>query len=253
MIDSLQISMIIITGIGAGFIDAIAGGGGLLTIPALLGIGLPAHIALGTNKLAASFGSSTATLTFYLQKFFTPRLWWRGCICTALAACAGVFAVDAVPKQWLEKWLPALIIALAMYTIINHRRPSSHYTKLHPAGNWRKKQMIQGLILGFYDGFIGPGTGAFWLASSLSLYRLKILLCAGLSKAMTFTSNAVSLVTFIYLGQVNWIIGILLGVSIMIGAFLGARSAIRFGEAFIRPIFLGVVIILAGKLVWQAW
>ncbi|MFM2484125.1 sulfite exporter TauE/SafE family protein [Celerinatantimonas yamalensis] len=244
--------IIIITGLIAGFIDAIAGGGGLLTIPALLGIGLPPHLALGTNKLAASFGSSTAAITFYRKQLFKPTLWWRSFVATAVGAVCGAFIVDWVSKAWLDKLLPAIIIGSALYTIVSQR--STHrlykddaFIQCHPC-----KQITQGLALGVYDGFAGPGIGAFWLVSSMALYRLSMLLCAGLAKAMNFTSNFVSLLTFIYLGHVNWLIGLTLGISIMIGAFFGAHSAIRFGEGFIRPIFITVVIILAGKLAWQA-
>ncbi|CAG9296643.1 sulfite exporter TauE/SafE family protein [Celerinatantimonas diazotrophica] len=251
MIDSINLFFIVATGLTAGFIDAIAGGGGLLTIPALLGLGLPPHLALGTNKLAASFASSTATITFYRQQLFRPKLWWRCFLATTIGAISGVFIVNLVSRYWLEKFLPVIIITSAIYTIWQHRQ--RHKPQIQLPSHFHPKQWLQGLSLGFYDGFAGPGIGAFWLVSSLALYRFRMLLCAAIAKAMNFTSNFVSLLTFVYLGHVNWSIGIMLGCSMMIGAWVGAHSAIRFGENFIRPVFVVIVIILAGKLAWQAW
>ncbi|BEU03620.1 UPF0721 transmembrane protein [Agarivorans sp. OAG1] len=247
--------LILIVGIGltAGFIDAIAGGGGLLTIPALLSIGLPPHIALGTNKLAASFGSSTAAWTFYRKQLFNPVFWLWSFVATAIGAFAGTFIVDFISTEWLEKLLPLVIMATAVYTILN-RKQADGQAVLPKADKKLTKQMLgQGLSLGFYDGVAGPGTGAFWTVSSMALYKMNILLSSGLAKAMNFTSNFVSFITFVYLGHVNWTIGLTMGVSIMLGAVVGAHSAIHFGAKFIRPVFITVVMVIAGKLAWQAW
>ncbi len=95
--------------LAAGFIDAIAGGGGLLTVPALLSAGLPPHIALGTNKLAASFGSSTAAITYYKKRLFEPLFWWRSFLFTAAGAICGTLVVDIISTAWLDKLLPVII------------------------------------------------------------------------------------------------------------------------------------------------
>lgn len=246
-------AIIISVGLAAGFIDAIVGGGGLLTIPALLGIGLPPHLALGTNKLAASFGSLTAAFTFYKKQLLQPKLWWRCFITTAIGAVLGTITVHFIDKQWLEKILPIIIVLIAIYTIAQPYLHKSQSKLTASNASFTLKQLAQGLTIGFYDGFSGPGTGAFWMASSMFLYRLNLMLCAALSKAMNFTSNFISLLTFIYLGHVNWLIGLTLGISITIGAMVGVHSAIRYGERFIRPMFIAVVLIIAGKLAWQAW
>jgi uncharacterized membrane protein YfcA len=251
---SLEI-LLLICGVGftAGFIDAIAGGGGLLTVPALLSIGLPPHITLGTNKLAASFGSSTASWAYYRKQLFNPLFWRWSFVATAIGAIIGTFAVSAIDAHWLEKFLPLVILATAIYTIFNRKQaevgtnlPTQTKSLLH-------RSIAQGLTLGFYDGFAGPGTGAFWTVSSMMLYKMNILLSSALAKAMNFTSNIVSCLTFVWLGHVNWTIGLTMGVSIMLGAYLGAHSAIRFGAKFIRPVFITMVMIVAGHLAWQAW
>ncbi|MEI8671237.1 TSUP family transporter [Vibrio sp. SA48] len=237
----------------AGFIDAIAGGGGMLTVPALLSIGLPPHIALGTNKLAATFASSTAAFTYYRKKLFQPRCWLRAFVATFIGAVIGTFAVDAISTDWLQKVLPLIILAAAFYTIWHKTPDAKQNVSPQPCPTLHKKQYIQGLTLGFYDGLAGPGTGAFWTVSSMALYRLNILLASGLAKAMNFTSNLTSLVTFAILGHIDWVLGLTMGVCLMAGAFVGAHSAIRFGAKFIRPVFVSVVSVLALKLAYDAW
>src|SRR5690606_18400894 len=145
----------------AGFIDAIAGGGGLLTVPALLTAGLPPHVVLGTNKLASTFGSFTASLTYYRKRLFNPVYWRRSLLFTAIGAVLGTLVVDMIRKDALEKVLPLLNLLAAIYTLFNRMQPDDQL-QLPPQDNklfWQ--QRIQGLTLGFYDGIAGPGAGAF--------------------------------------------------------------------------------------------
>ncbi|WP_026973477.1 sulfite exporter TauE/SafE family protein [Aliagarivorans marinus] len=245
--------LVVGVGLSAGFIDAIAGGGGLLTVPALLSIGLPPHLALGTNKLAASFGSSTAAWTYYRKQLFNPVFWRWSFVATALGATVGTFVVDFISTAWLDKLLPLVIIATAIYTIINRKQAEGKDALPEVSPQHHRRTVTQGFSLGFYDGVAGPGTGAFWTVSSMALYKMNILLSSGLAKAMNFTSNFVSFLTFVYLGHVSWALGLSMGVSIMVGAYIGAHSAIKFGAKFIRPVFITVVLIIAGKLALQAW
>ncbi|ELR67298.1 hypothetical protein C942_01226 [Photobacterium marinum] len=237
----------------AGFIDAVAGGGGMLTVPALLSLGLPPHIALGTNKLAATFASSTAAWTYYRKQLFSPAFWRASFLATLCGAIGGTLVVDLISTDWLEKVLPLIILAVAIYTVW-HPQPKGKEHKLpEKCRQLTKKQWLQGSTLGFYDGLAGPGTGAFWTVSNMALYRLDILMASGLAKAMNFTSNMTSLITFAVLGHINFALGLTMGLCLMLGAYIGAHSAIRFGAKFIRPVFVTVVIVLAIKLAWQAW
>ncbi|SEG28967.1 TSUP family transporter [Vibrio hangzhouensis] len=252
----IEPSMLVILALvafAAGFIDAVAGGGGMLTVPALLSLGLPPHIALGTNKLAATFASSTAAFTYYRKRLFNPECWFRAFVATLFGATLGTLVVDMISTEWLEKVLPLIILAAALYTVF-HRAPQGEHNKVDiGCPTFNRKQYLQGLSLGFYDGVAGPGTGAFWTVSSMALYRLNILFASGLAKAMNFTSNFTSLVTFAVLGHINWVLGLTMGVCLMAGAYIGAHSAIRFGAKFIRPIFVSVVSVLAIKLAYEAW
>jgi uncharacterized membrane protein YfcA len=240
-------------GFVAGLIDAIAGGGGMLTIPTLLTTGLPPHIALGTNKLAASFGSLTASLTFYRKKLFDPHFWRLSILYTAIGAITGTLAVGYLSSEFLEKFIPILIVITAIYTILS-KSAVTEIKGLPPLSTRLKNtQRIQGLLLGFYDGIAGPGTGAFWTASSSALYKINILLSCGLARSANFVSNFCSLLTFFYFGYINFIIGISMGIFIMLGAAVGAHWAIKFGNRFIRPIFIIVVISMSVNLTYHAW
>jgi len=245
--------LIIGVGLFAGFIDAIVGGGGMITVPALLSLGLPPHLTLATNKLAASFSSGTATYTFFKKRLFTPSFWLRSFISTILGALAGTVFVNYIDAQLLEKLLPLIIIVVALYTLFNRLPDIDSHQLPEKSKTLHIKNILQGFTFGFYDGSSGPGTGSFWVISSMRLYRLNILLASGLAKAMNFTSNIVSLSVFIYFGQINWQIGFTMGACMMLGAFIGANSAIRFGAKFIRPIFITIVVIMAIKLSYDAW
>lgn len=240
-------------GLVAGFIDAVVGGGGLLSIPALLTLGIAPHNALGTNKFAASFGSSMAAWTFYRQHLLKPTLWYMAFVATFIGAVLGSILVYLLNAQWLEKALPLLIIGIAIYSLLSPNAIANTDRQTPTQTQSKLKQSLQGLILGTYDGFAGPGIGAFWTVSSGTLYKLPLLHSCALARAMTFTSNLTALAIFGYLGQVNWQVGLWMGLSMMLGSFIGAHCAIRFGMPFIRPLFIVIVLSIAVNLAWSAW
>lgn len=253
LVDPNSWALLIGIGLLAGFIDAIVGGGGMLTVPALLSLGLPPHLTLGTNKLSACFASGTAAYTYFKKQLFTPQFWKESIISTFIGALLGTILVNYVSTQWLEKFLPLVILLVALYSLFNRMKEVDSDTLPDKNKKLKLTQRMQGIILGFYDGSIGPGTGAFWVISNMRLYKLNILLASGVAKSMNFTSNFTSLIVFIYFGQVNWIIGLTMGSCLMLGAYIGAHSAIRFGGKFIRPIFITIVMIMALNLGYNAW
>ncbi len=230
----------------AGLIDAIAGGGGLITIPALLMAGLPPHQALGTNKLCASFGSFTATLVFIRQGIFKPELWILTACATLLGAILGTIGATLVSIEHLNAVLPMLIIAVAIYMLLQNY--SSLENNQPPKPQSKRIKTCQGLSIGFYDGIAGPGTGSFWVVSNLYLYQQSLLQASGLARAMNFISNITSFITFAIVGQINWIIGLSMGALLLMGAWLGAHLAISKGAKLIKPIFMTVVIAISVKL-----
>lgn len=246
-------ALLVFVGLIAGFIDAVVGGGGMLTVPTLLSLGLPAHLTLGTNKLSACFSSGTASYTYFRKQLFDPQFWRNSFYSTLAGAFIGTVFVNLIDTQWLEKILPIIILIVALYTLLNQMHDIDNYKLPKNKSIFRIKQIIQGFFLGFYDGFSGPGTGAFWVISNMRLYKLNILLSSGIAKAMNFTSNLTSLLVFICFGQVDWLIGLIMGACLMLGAYIGANSAIHFGAKFIRPVFMSIVVIMAIKLGYSAW
>lgn len=249
-VEPLTLVILVLVAFTAGFIDAIAGGGGLLTIPALLTAGLPPHLVLGTNKLCATFGSATASYTFYRRKLFFPAQWRNALIATAIGAALGALLAHWLPAEWLNRILPVIVFACGLYLLFGNT-PETQQQDDTPIAQGR--QWPQGLGLGFYDGVVGPGTGAFWTVTTLLLYPLDLLRASGVARSMNFVSNGMALVVFIITGQVAWLLGISMGIALMGGAFLGARTAISGGSKFIRPVFIVMVLALTARLAWQHW
>jgi len=241
------------TGFLGGFIDSIAGGGGLITLPVLLSIGIPPHIALGTNKLAATFGSFNTSRIFIQRKILNPRLWKACILAAAIGALIGVVINYFLPAHFLRQFLPVLIIAAAVYVGIfkpDKNRDFNQFKNFKPP---RTSSFLLGNLLGFYDGCFGPGTGSFWTCFVMAKYKMDLLSASGVARVMNFISNFVALLTFIILNNINYTIGIIMGLGLLAGSYVGAHSAIRFGAKFIRPVFLTVVIAIAIHILWQEY
>ncbi len=236
-------------GMVAGFVDAIAGGGGLLTVPALLSAGLPPQVALGTNKLQSMCGTALATWNYARAGLLPWRRWWPGMAMTFVAAMAGTATVTRLDPGWLRRLIPAVLGLVALYTAFKpdlgtEARPARMATL--PFG------MVLGALLGFYDGFLGPGTGSFWMVACVVMQGLDLRAATGVTKAMNLTSNLASLGCFMASGSVHAGIGLVMASGQVIGAYLGSRLAIKAGAKVIRPVFLTVVLALTAKLGWEA-
>jgi len=234
----------------AGFIDAIAGGGGMLTIPAFLFAGMPPHIALGTNKLSSSFGSFTAAITYYRQGLFQFRVWRWHVLATAVGAALGTWLVDQISIDWLYKILPAVIFSVAIFSLAQRFwSKESSLNKPIP----KRVASLHGFIIGAYDGVAGPGTGSFWTLSLRFFYGLPLINAIGATKLMNFTSNFVSLLTFLWLGYVDILLGITLGISLMAGAYLGAHTTLKLPTHIISVFFNIFVIGISIRLAMIHW
>lgn len=248
MPDPLTLLLLIIAAFFAGLIDAIAGGGGLITVPALMAVGMPPQVALGTNKLQASFGSGSAMLHFI--KSGTVRLsdCVTGIIWTAVGASAGVFAIQRIDPSVLKQLVPWLLVTIAIYTLFTPKLGSEDiHSRLKPALFYP----LFGLSIGFYDGFFGPGTGSFWAMTFVLLLGYSLVKATAHTKVMNFTSNIISLVIFMAAGQVHFFEGLLMGVAQFAGARIGAKLVIKKGAQFIRPVFITIVLAITAKLLYQ--
>jgi len=231
----------------AGLIDSIAGGGGLITVPILLGIGLPPQVALGTNKLQASFGSGSAMLHFVRAGTVKLKDCWTGIIWTAVGAALGVWAVQLMDTKILKQLIPWLLAIIAIYTLLSPRLGAEDSHARLKGGPF---YMLFGLSLGFYDGFFGPGTGSFWTMALMLLLGCSMLRATATTKVMNFTSNFVSLIFFLSVGQVRFMEGFVMGVGQFMGARVGSRMVIKRGTGFIRPVFITMVLALVARLIY---
>ncbi len=250
MIDLDFISLLLLFGSGilAGFIDSIAGGGGIITLPALLAIGLPPHQALATNKLQSSFGSFTATLNYARVGLMKPKELILGVFFTFIGASSGAITVQFFKADSLVSLIIVMLIIIFIYTLLT---PKLGEKSQKSRMNHYLFYTIFGFLIGFYDGFFGPGTGSFWTLALVLLIGLNLKEATAQTKLFNFTSNIVSLSIFIYLGLVVWIAGLVMGVGQIIGAFLGSNLVHKKEIKFIRLFFLIIVALTIIKLMWQ--
>lgn len=231
----------------AGFIDAIAGGGGLLTVPALLLAGFDPVTALATNKLQATFGSGSATLVFlrkgYLKKSILPWV-----LASGLGSVTGVALLPYVPRTAMQVALPVALLLVGAYFAFSPRLGGAHTASPPRNGAWQ--WLIP--VVGMYDGIFGPGTGSFFMLVYVSLGRLSLLEATGRTKASNFASNVAALGTFALTGHIDATTGLVMAVGQLSGAWLGAHTSIRSGGAWIRPAVVTMSIVLAAKLLWDA-
>ena len=232
--------------IAAGFIDAIAGGGGLITVPALLWAGIPPLNALATNKLQGCFGSGTASYRFWRKGHINPsELIWPVAL-TFIGAVLGTWTVQNIHNDWLNQIIPTLLISVALYFALS---PSLKDLDGHQRISIGAFGLTGGLFIGFYDGFFGPGTGSFFFAAIVLLLGWGAARATGSTKLLNFTSNIASLIFFAAGGQVLWILGLAMGSGQIIGAWLGAHLAMKHGAKLIKPLVVIISISLSIKLI----
>lgn len=234
-------------GLAAGFVDSIAGGGGLIALPALLSTGLPPQIALGTNKFQGSFGTLSASYNYIQKGQASLKGAFIGIGCTFIGAAAGAWTVQRLDPGFLRHLVPIMLLLVLIYTLFSG---NLGVEEQKPRMNPRAFYLIFGLGLGFYDGFFGPGTGSFWMAGLCAFQGFSMTRSAGCTRIMNFTSNIVSLILFIIGGNVLYSAGICMAIGQFIGARIGSSLAIQKGARFIRPVFLVVVAVTIGRLVY---
>lgn len=240
------LAMLFGVGLVAGFVDAIAGGGGLLTVPALLWAGLSPAQALATNKLQSCFGSFSATLKFVRGGEVDPRTMGRMIACTFVGAAAGATLVQMLDPSFLRNVIPVLLVGIALYLLVSpkagdidaHRRVSENVFALLIGGG-----------VGFYDGFFGPGTGTFFAIGFVALLGFNLRRATAHTKILNFTSNVAALLFFLLGGQIQWAIGIAMGAGQFLGAQAGAHLVIRNGARIVRPMLVVASLAITAKIV----
>jgi len=232
----------------AGFVDAIAGGGGLITIPVLLLAQVPPVQALATNKLQASSGSLTASLMVIrrgLVKMSDVRSLF---ICSLIGSAIGTFAVQFVQAKTLDVLIPIVLVGIALYFLL---APNAGAVEKKPRLN---RTAYQGVVvpgIGFYDGMFGPGTGSFFSLAGVALRGQNLITATANAKVLNFASNIASLAVFIAGGKVLWAVGGAMMAGQVIGAWGGSHAMVRGGTKLIRPMIVTVCVVMLGRYLWQ--
>lgn len=246
----VKIIIVCCAGFLGAMVDAIVGGGGLITIPALLSTGMPTHLALGTNKFASSMGTISSSYHFYksgqvnfkLLKFLLPL--------SLLGSAIGVYTVLLIDPDFLKGLIIVMVLIIGTYTLVKRDLGlNNHFNGLN-----KKKIilcMILALGLGFYDGFFGPGTGSFIIFGLIGILGYDFKKASANSKFMNFTSNFTALILFLINGQIMFTIGIPMAISMIIGAKVGATLAVTKGAKFIKPVFIIVSFALVIKMLFE--
>ncbi|MGH7440950.1 MAG: TSUP family transporter [Polyangiaceae bacterium] len=234
----LVVLALILAGFAAGFVDSIAGGGGIISLPALLAAGLPPHLALGTNKLQACLGTTMAATNYARRGLVTTAELPVGVACTAAGSLGGAALVTHLSSMWLARAIPWLLVAIFAYVVRAPRFGAASCAARLGAGPFGA---LFGLVLGFYDGFFGPGTGSFWMIGFIALRGLSFPQATAQTKVMNLTSNAVALAWFAAHGDVVWSLGLCVGAANVAGAATGSSLAVEKGAPLIRAFFLVAV------------
>lgn len=245
------LAFLVVFGFCAAFIDAVVGGGGLISIPALLWVGLPPHLALGTNKAASTMGAITSFVTFVRSGRVNGWLIRRLFPLSLAGSAVGVLVVRQVSPEILRPLVLAMLVLVLIYSILKKDWGREN----HFAGMTTRMLVLSGVTafgFGFYDGFFGPGTGSFLLFAFL-LLGFDFLGAAGNARALNFASNIAAFVFFSYFGLVQWSYAIPMGLSMIVGAWCGARMALRKGTGYVRPLFIVMTTVLIGKQVIDLW
>ncbi len=234
----------------AGLVDTIAGGGGLIALPAILAAGLPPSFALGTNKFQATCGVMMATWRFARRGHFKLRESLVGVAACIIGASVGTVSVLWINSQWLEKILPFLLLLVLLYTLFSPRvSPHDTHHRMQPLLFF----ISFGLLLGFYDGFLGPGTGSFWVVALISLLGFNLKKATMHAKIYNLTSNLIALIWFINAGKVVYLVAIIMAIGQMCGAYVGAHLVMKKGVDFIRPVFILMVSVMLIVLIKKYW
>lgn len=238
----------------AGFVDAVVGGGGLVQLPALFTVypsAVPSSL-LGTSKLAGVWGTSVAAFNYLKSVKLNWSVILPGAIAAFLLSFLGAITVTYIPPTWLRMALPFVLAAIAVYTFANkdfgivQREALSLVTE-------RKLTVLFGALIGFYDGFFGPGTGSFFVFVFVRFLGYSFLSASAAAKVLNVACNAAALIWFGVSGNIMVALGLSMAVCGVFGSLLGSNVAIRFGSAFVRKVFLLIVVCLIAKTAYDGF
>jgi uncharacterized membrane protein YfcA len=229
----------------AGFVDSIAGGGGLITIPAMLIVGIPPLQTLGTNKLQSMFGAASATIAYARKGHVDLKKQLPMAVMAVAGGAIGALIATIVPGSVLRALMPFLLVAIALYFAL---KPNLSDDDRHQ----RITPFLFGMtfvpLIGLYDGVFGPGTGSFFMLAFVSLAGFGVLKATAHTKLLNLGSNVGAFIVFMVGGVVLWKIGLMMGLGQFLGAQVGSRFAMKSGAKLIKPLLIVTCVALAIKL-----
>jgi uncharacterized membrane protein YfcA len=235
----------------AGLVDSVAGGGGLISLPAYLIAGLPPHIALANNKMSSCFGTLVSTLRYFRHGMIDIKIAVPAAIFALIGSNIGTMVVVMIEPFFLN-YLLVILLPIIIIFVYSNKSFGDKNTSIDIQN--KQKQIIAsvaGLILGFYDGFFGPGMGAFLILFFTLILKYDFTIANGNTKVVNLASNIASLVTFVLYGKVIFSLGVAAAIAGIAGNLLGSKIVIKKGNKIIRPIFLCVCLLLFAKVVWD--
>ena len=249
VVSPLLVGLLFFIAMLAGFIDSIAGGGGLLTVPALLSAGLSPAQALATNKLQSVGGSFSASLYFVRRKAVDLREQKLNIAMAFIGAVSGAIAIQHIQPGLLRQVLPLLLIGIGLYFLLMPKvGEEDRQRRLHGL----PFALIAGGCVGFYDGFFGPGAGSFYALAFITLCGFNLAKSTAHAKVLNFTSNLGGLMFFMFGGKVIWGTGLVMLVGAICGARMGAHLVLSRGQKLIRPMVVTVSVIMSAKLLYDS-
>lgn len=236
----------------AGFVDSIAGGGGLISLPAYLLAGLPSHMAIATNKLSSSCGTTITMAKFIRERLVNFKLAVPTVVFAMIGSSLGA-KLSLLTDDRMLKFLLLPVLCIAAFFVLNKKlfgREDTEETKI--TGKTFAIACVAAFFIGGYDGFYGPGTGTFLIIVLNVFARLSITRSNAQAKVINLTSNLSSLVVYIFSGNVIWVLGLVGALCNMAGNYLGTRVVLSKGSRITRPVILVALALLAVKIIWES-
>ncbi len=246
---TLTVVLLALAALSAGFVDAVVGGGGLIQLPALViafpGVA-PVHV-LATNKLGSVCGTTVSSATYYRRVRPDPRTFGPLMLLAFLGSLAGAVVASHLPRSAFDPIILVVLVVVGGYVLV---RPAlGEVTELRFTGHRHTlAAMLAGLVIGFYDGALGPGTGSFFVFTLVGLLGYSFLEGSAKARMANWATNIAALCVFIPQGAVMWRIGLLMGAANLVGGYVGARTAVARGSSFVRVFFLLVVLAFTIKI-----
>lgn len=245
-----QIVVLLAAAAGAGWIDAVVGGGGLVQLPALMVAGIPPVQAMATNKFASIFGTASAAVTYARTTKVDKRVAVPAGVLAVLSAGLGASAAAAISADVLRPVVMVVLLSVAAFVTLRPSLGAVPHPQLRTRARTTVAVAVTGVVIAFYDGIMGPGTGTFLIIAFTTILGLDFVHASATSKIINTGTNLGALLVFGWQGHVLWTLGLAMAVCNVAGAQVGARMALRRGAGFVRVVLVCVVVAMVARLGW---